>query len=274
MSKLLSVASNQLSVRKLSLAFSFWLLAFSFSFAQPNWIPTSENPVPAKPNQLVNDWADLLSPGEEEALERKLDAESDSTSTQIAVLTINELNGYDIAQLSFKIGDAWGIGGPSQDNGALILVSKNDREVFIATGKGMEGTVTDVLAKRIIESIIVPDFKDGSYYKGLDEGTEAIIKLASGQFTDEISNRPQSGPQAAGVFIIIVIVLVIIWIINRFRGGGGGYINRRGWSRSPWIWGGGFGGGSFGGGGFGGGGGGFGGFGGGSFGGGGAGGRW
>src|SRR5258706_16103500 len=65
------------------------------AFAQPGWIPTSQNPVPAKPKQLVNDWGDMLSPGEEESLERKLVAESDSTSTQIAVLTITDLNGYD-----------------------------------------------------------------------------------------------------------------------------------------------------------------------------------
>ena len=274
MNQQLSGIRCQVLVRKLSLAFSFWLLAFSFSFAQPNWIPTSENPVPAKPNQLVNDWGDMLSASEEQSLEQKLDAESDSSSTQIAVLTIRQLNGFDIAQLSFKIGDAWGIGGPSQDNGVLILVSKDDREVFIATGKGMEGYVTDVLAKRIIENIIIPDFKEGNFYQGLDEGTEAIIKLASGQFVDEIPNRPQNGPPAAGVFIIIVIIIIIIWIINRFRGRGGGYISRRGYYPRPWLWGGGFGGGGFGGGFGGGGGGGFGGFGGGSFGGGGAGGRW
>jgi uncharacterized protein len=257
---------------KLLLFFALALLAFHVQ-AQTGWIPTAENPVPAKPGQLVNDWADMLTPGEEQALERKLDAESDSTSTQIAVLTIPDLNGYDIAQLSFKIGDAWGIGGPSQDNGVLLTVSKKDREVFIATGKGMEGYVTDVLAKRIIENIILPDFRQGNFYEGLDQGTDVIIKLASGQFTDELPNQPQTKLPAAGVFIIIVIIIIFIWIINRFRGGGGGMINRRGFYPRPWLWGGGFGGGSFGGG-FGGGGGGFGGFGGGSFGGGGAGGRW
>src|SRR5262249_36764642 len=145
--------------------------------------------------------------------------------------------GYEIAQLSFKIGDAWGIGGPNQDNGVLILVSKNDRQVFIATGKGMEGYVTDVLAKRIIDNIIVPDFKEGNYYQGLDEGTDAIIKLASGQFTDELNDKQKQIPAAAIVLIIIVIVVIIIIISNR-RGGGGGYINRRGWFGNPWIWGG------------------------------------
>lgn len=124
-----SVVRCRLSVRFVSLAFILWLFTVCLCFAQPGWIPTNENPVPRKPDRLVNDWADILSDGEEEALESKLVAESDSTSTQIAILTIRQLNGFDIAQLSFKIGDAWGIGGPSQDNGVLILVSKDDREL-------------------------------------------------------------------------------------------------------------------------------------------------
>ena len=254
-----------------SILLTLLFIGLSFhGFAQEGWIPTAENPVPSKPNRLVNDWGDMLSSSEEEALERKLVEESDSTSTQIAILTIQQLNGYDIAQLSFKIGDAWGIGGPSQDNGLLILASKNDREIWIATGKGMEGPVPDVTAKRIIENIIVPSFRDGDYYQGFDEATTAIIKLTRGEFVDELGDREDNSEMVIWIFIIIMIIL--FWIISRRRRGGG-FINRGGWHPTPWIWGGGgFGGG--GGGGFGGGGGGFGGFGGGSFGGGGAGGRW
>ena len=161
---------------------------FNFASAQSGWVPTSQSPVPAKPNHLVNDWAGMLSASEANQLEQKLDHESDSTSTQIAILTIDNLNGYDISSLAFKIGDAWGIGGPDQDNGVLILVSKNDHDVFIATGRGMEGPIPDVTAKRIIDNIILPDFKDGEYYKGLDEATDAIIKLAAGEFVNELNH--------------------------------------------------------------------------------------
>jgi uncharacterized protein len=247
---------------------------------QDHWKPVSGQEVPPKPNQLVDDLADILSPGEEQSLEQKLVAESDSTSTQIAVLTIDDLNGYDISSLAFKIGDAWGIGGPNQDNGVLILVSKNDHAVFIATGRGMEGPLPDVTAKKIIDNIIVPEFRNGNYYDGLDKATTAIIKLASGEFSDELQDKKDSLPPGA-VVILIAIIIFIVWLFSRInRGGGGGYISRGGWF--PWMMmgglgrGGGFGGGGFGGGGggFGGGGGGFGGFGGGSFGGGGAGGRW
>src|SRR5262249_16383046 len=98
--------------------------------AQAGWTPTSQNPVPKKPDHLVNDWAGMLSSSEANQLEQKLDRESDSTSTQIAILTIDDLNGYDVSSLAFKIGDAWGIGGPDQDNGVLILVVKNSHDVF------------------------------------------------------------------------------------------------------------------------------------------------
>jgi len=269
--------------------FIFILASFVFAFtaiatSQDHWKPTSKQETPPKPNHLVNDLADMLSPSEENSLEQKLVAESDSASTQIAVLTIEELNGYDISSLAFKIGDAWGIGGPNQDNGVLILVSKNDHDVFIATGRGMEGPVPDVTAKKIVDNIIIPNFKNENYYQGLDEATTAIIKLAKGEFIDELENK-RGGPPAGAVLFIIGIVIFIAWIFSRINRGGGGYISRGGWF--PWMMmggfgrggggfgGGGFGGGGFGGGGFGGGGGGgFGGFGGGSFGGGGAGGHW
>ncbi len=253
---------------------------------QLHWKPVSKNEVPAKPDHLVDDLAGMLSADEQAQLEQKLDRESDSTSNQIALLIIEDLNGYDISSLAFKIGDAWGIGGPNQDNGVLILVSQNDHAVFIATGKGMEGPIPDVTAKKIVDNIIVPQFKSGNYYQGLDEATSAIIKLAAGQFVDELQNKQTStnGFPMGALPVIIIILLIIFSRIN--RGGRGGVISRRGFSPVPWILGGmlgrglgrggGFGGGGFGGGGFGGGGGGggFGGFGGGGFGGGGAGGRW
>lgn len=245
------------------------------SRSQDHWRPTSNQEVPPRPNHLVDDLADMLSPDEENQLEQKLVAESDSTSVQIAILTIEDLNGYEIASLAFKIGDAWGIGGPHQDNGVLILVSKNDHAVFIATGKGMEGPVPDVTAKKIIDNIIVPNFRNEDYYAGLDQATTAIIKLAAGEFVDELQNKRSNNNFPFAV--IPIIIFIILFIMSRINRGGGGVISRRGFFPSPWLWGGlgGFGGGGgFRGGGGGGGGGGFGGFGGGGFGGGGAGGRW
>ncbi|MEO6166781.1 MAG: TPM domain-containing protein [Chitinophagales bacterium] len=243
----------------------FKVALFSSLLLMAGWNTSIAFDIPARPNppRLVNDLANMLSAGQADQLEQKLVAYSDSTSTQIVIITIETLDGNDISQTAYRIGDAWGVGGKNQDNGVVILLSKLDRNVFIATGKGTEGPIPDVSAKRIVENIFIPNFRNGDYYKGLDEGTDAIMKLASGEFVDEIGDQPEKKLPLMAIVIIIIIILFIISRNN--RGGGGRYISRRG-TFSPWIWGGG----GFGGGG----GGGFGGFGGGSFGGGGAGGRW
>lgn len=248
-----------------------WLvLLFLISMWQP--LPAFDVPAKPDPPRLVNDFAGMLSADATGRLEQKLVAYSDSTSTQIVIVTIETLDGNDITQTAYRIGDLWGVGGREQDNGVVILISKQDRSVWIATGKGMEGPVPDVAAKRIIDQIMLPNFKNGDFYSGLDQGTDAIIRLASGEFIDEIAEDEK--PEIP-VIVIIIIIIIILFIISRNnRGRGGRYISRGGTFGSPWIWGGG------GLGGFGGGGGGFsgvggfGGFGGGSFGGGGAGGRW
>jgi uncharacterized protein len=229
--------------------------------------------IPPRPNppRLVNDYANVLSSSENQALERKLVDYSDSTSNQVTIVLIRSLGGDDIVQTAYKIGDAWGVGGKKQDNGVVILAAIDDHEVTIQTGKGMEGPIPDVIAKRIIDNIIVPNFRNNNYYQGLSQASNAIIKLAAGEFVDELGDQQQS-PRMSTLLAIIIIIIIIMIISRRNRGGGRGYMGRRGVFFPPVFWGGG---GGFGGGGFGGGGGGgFGGFGGGSFGGGGASGRW
>jgi uncharacterized protein len=172
------------------------------------------------------------------------------------------------------------VGNKEFNNGVVFLIAKNDRKVFIAPGYGLEGAIPDITAKRIIENEVVPNFKANDFYRGIDYGTDALIKAAEGEYTAPAgyANRGQGGKPISlfGMIMVIVLIIVVLNIIRRGGGGGGGYMSRRGyrnWSGPvffPPIGGGGFGGG--GGGGFGGGG--FGGFGGGSFGGGGAGGSW
>ena len=242
-------------------------------------------PLPAKPNTLVNDYAGVLAPANRAALERKLVAYDDSTSTQIAVVIERYLESDDAFTRSLEIAEAWGVGGREYDNGILVYVAVDNRKVFIQVGDGAEGFVSDVLANRIIEQVIAPNFRAGNYYAGLDKATTIMIELLSGQYQADPNRRVGSGGMSPMTVLILLflIILVIRWLSS--RGGGddedGGY-HRRGRYRGPygrrggWVImpGGGFGGGGFGGGGFGGGGGGFGGFGGGGFSGGGAGGSW
>ncbi|MHA6249501.1 TPM domain-containing protein [Pontibacter sp. CAU 1760] len=246
---------------------SFCLFSLSV-FAQDSDFPPRPNPP-----RLVNDLANMLSAEEEQALEQKLVNYNDTTSTQIAIITLTSIGDYDANQYAAELGERWGVGGNENDNGLIILIAKNERRVAIQTGYGMEAYVPDAIAKRITENTLKPNFKQGNYYKGLNDATNLIIGLASGAYQSDPTATNGEGEGGPSVLFIVLIVMLIVFIISK-RGGGGGRGGRR-YARTlggPVIVPGGFGtfrsgGGMFGGGG---GGGGFGGFGGGSFGGGGA----
>jgi uncharacterized protein len=247
-------------------------------------IATHAQNIPARPNppRLVNDLANVLSPEQKEILEERLVAFDDSTSNQIAIVTIPTLGNYDIESYANKLFRTWGIGTAKHDNGILILVAVNDHQMRIEVGRGLEGPIPDVTAKDIIENDLAPNFREGNYYRGFDEAITSLEQAAAGEYHEK-RNRNNDNGKGGGILVFIIILFIVIFIIGR-RGGGprGGVMSRRGFS-GWWIpllfsggWGGGRGsGGGWGGGGFGGGGGGgFGGFGGGSSGGGGASGGW
>lgn len=233
----------------------------------------------------VNDFGNFLEPFQRQALEKKIRDYNDSTSSAIVIITVPDLDGYDIAEVALKYLREWGIGTKEKNNGVLILVSKDPRRARIETGYGMEGVLPDVTAKRIIEERMIPYFKENDYYRGFDNTIDAIIQAAAGEYKSDNSNKNSGKGSSLPTLVILAIILFfIISRIGRGGGGGGNYMSRRGsrgWGGGlPWfiagnlLGGGGRGSGWDGGssGGFGGGG--FGGFGGGSGGGGGASGSW
>ncbi|HCQ17043.1 MAG TPA: methanol dehydrogenase [Cryomorphaceae bacterium] len=220
-------------------------------------------PEKPSPPRLVNDLATVLTRNDAARLERKLVAYDDSTSTQITVITVKDIGGDDINLYAAELGEKWGIGQKGKDNGVLILLAQKEREITIQVGYGLEPVLTDAISKRIIENYIIPEFKQGDFYGGLDSGTDQIIKALAGEFKNE---NPRDSERGKGIPWFPIIIMIIIFIAIAAKGNRGGRGGRGG--GGYWI--GGFGGGSFGGGG----GGGFGGFGGGSFGGGGASGYW
>ena len=229
-------------------------------------------PSPSNPPRLVNDYTGTLSASQINTLEHKLVAYNDSTSTQILVLLVDDLQGYSIEQYATEIGHSWGVGQKDKGNGVVILVKPkkgSERgEVNISTGYGMEQYVTDATGKNIIEKEMIPAFKEGDYYTGIDNAVNVIMDLCSGKFTQDEYNDGEGIP---GWLTLLFIIAVIIVFIKFSSGSGQNYSG--GGSRTIWIpMGGGYGGGFGGGGGFSGGG--FGGFGGGGFGGGGASGSW
>lgn len=252
----------------------YTLLAFIFSLLS-NVLVAQSSDFPPRPNppRLVNDMANMLSAQEVADLEQKLVNYNDTTSTQIAVVTVTSIGGYDINQYAAELGEKWGVGGSKFDNGVIILIAKEERRVAIQTGYGMEHIIPDAIAKRITERTLKPNFQQGQFYKGINEATNLIISLASGEY--QADSRTVEGDGESPLLMIIIIVLIIVFIMSRFGKGGGR--GGRGFRTlgSPMLGPGAFGtfrtgGGIFGGGGGGFGGGGFGGFGGGGFGGGGA----
>lgn len=251
-------------------------------------LASGQKKIPPPTNVLVNDYAQLMSRQETEQLERKLRDYALETSTQVAIVTDNSLEGEDPFDYSYRLAQEWGIGGGEYDNGILIYIAEAERAIRIQTGLGTEGFLTDAMAKRIIDNILAPAFREGQYYRGLDQASSAIMDMGRGEYSGE--GQQQGRDAKGGVPAVLVIALLIFLIIlfsrmgnddddddgGYYRGGrydkhsrrrrGGGWIFLPG----PWIGGGGGSGGGwgdFGGGGFGG-------FGGGGFGGGGAGGSW
>jgi uncharacterized protein len=240
-----------------------------------------EKVIPPRPNppRLVNDLTNTLTPEQVQALEQKLVAYDDSTSSQIAVVLINTTGDYPIEDVALGIIRNWGVGGKEHSNGIVLLVAKDDHKVRIEVGYGLEGAVPDITAKSIIDNDITPNFKEGNFYRGLDQATDDIIKAAAGEYTAPAGRNKKGKGFPFGLIIFVIIILSIIF--RRGGKGGGGMMSRRGYGGFGTGWllgslmGGGWSGGGSGGGGWsGGGGGGFGGFGGGGGGGGGASGGW
>lgn len=235
-------------------------------------------PEPMSPPKLVNDFAGIFTTDERESLEDMLLSYNDSTSTQIYVVTVNDLQGYPISDYAFRLGEKWGIGQKGKSNGAVILIKPkrgNSRgDVFIAVGYGLEPYLNDARIGRILNNYMIPSLRQDDYYRGTAAAATAMMQYLSGQFQADYSGELTMSDLIIGIILIILFIYFMNKIGGNNNNTGRGSNNDR--SNRPIFFppttGGGFGRGGFGGGGFGGGG--FGGGGGGSFGGGGAGRSW
>ena len=237
--------------------------------------------IPSRPDpqRLVNDFAQVFTSDQVSRLENTLVAFDDSTSNQIVVVTVKDLEGYDPSEYATRIGLDWGVGSAQFNNGIVLLVKPKTYDsagqVFIAVGYGLEGAIPDAYAKRIIENELIPNFRLNDYYAGVEAACDVLMKLASGEISEPRGEEEDDALLEIIATLLFIGLLIFIFIIaigqnddNGHSSGGG----RRTIYVGPIITSGrSYGGGSSFGGGFGGG---FGGFGGGSFGGGGAGGSW
>jgi len=261
-----------------------YTLFFIFVLLLANANSYADIPPRPSPPRLVNDLADVLTEQQEQSLERKLVNFNDTTSNQIAIVTVKSMNGYDPNMFAYEIGEKWQVGQKEFNNGVVVLVKPkygNDRgRVAIQAGYGLEPVITDALSKRIIENEMIPEFRNNNYYRGIEKATDVLMALAAGEISaDGYGKSADATPFAAILpLIIFLIIFILIRVSNAKSRNIGSNLpfwtalwlgSSMGRSSGSWS---NFSGGS--GSGFGSGGGGFGGFGGGSFGGGGASGSW
>ncbi len=165
---------------------------------------------PEKENKLVYDQAGMLSSDEVAQLETKLRYYNDSTSTQIAVVIIPTLDGYEIADYANRLASKWGIGQKGQNNGLLMLAAVKEHKFRIEVGYGLEGTITDAISKRIIENSVKPNFKAGNYYAGINEATDNVVLALRGEYK---AKKKGKGDAASGFAVIGIILFVLFFVI-------------------------------------------------------------
>jgi uncharacterized protein len=215
----------------------------------------------------VTDLAGMLEPAQEQALESLAESYRQGSGQEIAVLIVPDLDGQPIERVALETARAWKIGRKGVDDGALVVVARDERKIRIESGRGLEGELTDSVAGRIIRDVITPAFRGGDFHGGIRAGLEAIHAALGGEYGALPQPGPRSGRSPGGgagsAIALVLMVLFFVMIARRSRGRG----RRRAWGGpfgGPFV--GGLGGGLLGGGlssgGFGGGGG-FGGFGGG-----------
>ncbi len=167
-------------------------------------------PVPSKPTDWVNDYANVFTKDQAAELSRKLNVFQYNNSTQIFVVSVVDNMGYSASMLAPLIGEAWGVGQKGKDNGLIILLDMEAHDVFISTGYGLEEYITDALARRIIENEIIPAFKEGEFYSGVDAATDVVISLLEGKFTAD-EYREQTASSEAGSAIGGIIFMLILF---------------------------------------------------------------
>jgi uncharacterized protein len=200
-------------MKKIGLILLVLIASLNFSRAEVVY------PKPSDPPRLVNDFTKTLDVGQLEDLEKKLVAFADSTSTQIAVVVIETTSDMPISEYSTGLFNEWKIGTKGNENGVLLCVAINDRQMFITTGYGIEGALPDALCGKIISNDIRPFFKQGKYVEGIDNGVSKIIDAVKGEPYKATAQKSgfrkfKSGPI---IFVLFFFALIIIFKVISVR---------------------------------------------------------
>ena len=195
-------------------------------------------PVPALSGRVV-DQAGILSSAEEGRLTSKLKSLETGSSIQLVVVTLSSLRGHSIEDWGLALGRTWGIGQKGTDNGALLIVAPNDRELRIEVGYGLEGTLPDATADAIIRNVIVPRFKSGAMADGISDGVDAIVAALTGSGEEFTPSRRELIGQTLSnfvpvIFIAFFIIMMIVTFIRQARRPRGSRYYRN--NRGGWVY--------------------------------------
>jgi uncharacterized protein len=176
----------------------------------------------------VNDYARMLSPSTAQELEQKLSTFERSDSTQIVVLTVPSLDGENIEEFSIKVAEAWKIGQKGIDNGAILLIARDDHKIRIEVGRGLEGRLTDLMSGRIVREQITPRFKNGDFNGGVNAGVVAMMEAVRGEYKTsgrDLSRGRRSGaPPILTLCIFLFLFLIFLAAVSRVLGAAAGMI--------------------------------------------------
>ena len=190
-------------------------------------LPAAAIPPKPSPQRLVNDFAGLFTAGQVDELERKLVAFDDSTSNQITVVTVNDLEGRAAADYADRIGIEWGVGSKARNNGIVVLVKPktpdSGGQVTIQVGYGLEGAIPDIYASRIIRNDMIPHFQVNDYYGGVEQACETLMALASGEIAEPRSRDDEEDDVFESLLAMLILLFLMILVIKMIHRSGGNH---------------------------------------------------
>lgn len=165
----------------------------------------------------INDYAGLIPADKARALEERLARFEAETGHQIAVLTIPSLKGDSLEDFSIRVAEAWKIGKKGFDNGAILLIARDDRKLRIEVGYGLEGVMPDAIASRIIREVITPRFRSGDFAGGIEAGVDTILTVTKGEKLPERARPAPGSSQGASLITILMITAMLALFIGMTR---------------------------------------------------------
>jgi uncharacterized protein len=189
-------------------------LLLALSAAAPGQPAGGLQPIP-KLSARVTDLTGTLTAEQQTALEQKLAAFEAAKGAQLAVLIVPTTRPEEIEQYSIRVVDQWKlgrgeVGGKKVDDGALLLIAKDDHRMRIEVGYGLEGVLTDALSNRIISETIVPAFREGNFYGGVDGGLDQMMKLIQGEPLPPPEHAWQSGRHYPGAGLLPQLLFAVL----------------------------------------------------------------